>query len=518
MHTSRSVRLALRAAVATAVIAVIAVIPAPLAAQHPLADTASYGHTIPVPRVRAARRVGPVVLDAKLDEPAWAAATPITKFTQFDPDPGQPASQRTEVRFLYDDEALYVGAKMYDTQGAKGVTTRLVRRDAMFDSDYLQIVIDGYHDHLSRAIFEINPSGSRGDQIGIGTSCCDPSWDPVWEAATHIDADGWTAEIRIPFSQLRFSRDSVQTWGLEVRRYIKRRNEQDDWATWGKNEAGGAARFGHLEGLHLPATTAHVELLPYVVSKSSSGNATPGDPFDTHGRPSVRVGLDLKDRLTSNLTLDATINPDFGQVEVDPAVLNLSAFETFFPEKRPFFVEGSQVFDFGNSNCNFCNNNEGMSGFYSRRVGRAPTGADLATAYAYSDVPSTTTILGAGKITGRTAGGYTVGLLDAVTGRANARVASAGGVHGTQEVEPLANYFVGRVKRDFMNGRVVVGGILSGVARNIDSTFAPRLARNAEMYGNDLFATWKDQMYTLRMSGAVTNVSGDAREIAQRQE
>jgi hypothetical protein len=520
-------RLARLARLALIAVAAGAAFPVALAAQNPPvvtirrapgADTADYGHTLPVPRVTAARRNGPIVLDAKLDDAAWAAAAPITKFTQFDPDPGQPASQRTEVRFLYDDEALYVGAKMYDTAGAKGVTTRLVRRDASFDSDFLELIIDGYHDHLSRAFFDLNPSGSKGDQIGIGTSCCDPSWDPVWEAATHIDADGWTAEIRIPYSQLRFSRDSVQTWGLEVRRFIKRRNEQDDWATWGKNEAGGPARFGHLEGLHLPATTAHLELLPYAVSKSSSGDVAPGNPFNTHGKPSVRVGLDLKDRLTSNLTLDATINPDFGQVEVDPAVLNLSAFETFFPEKRPFFIEGSQVFNFGNTNCNFCSNTEGMSGFYSRRIGRAPTGADLATAYANSDVPDATTIIGAGKITGRTAGGYTVGVLEAVTGRADARVADDAGVRGTQEVEPLANYFVGRLKRDFKNGRVVVGGILSGVARNIDSTFAPRLARNAEMYGNDLFATWKNQMYTLRMSAAVTNVSGDAREIALRQE
>ncbi len=483
-------------------------------AQHP----DKYGHTIAVPTAVAARRVGPIVLDAKLDEDAWKAATPITEFTQNDPEEGKPASQRTEVRFLYDDEALYIGAKMYDTQGGKGVTTRLVRRDGNFDSDYLQLVIDGYHDHLSRAFFELNPSGSKSDYIGIGASCCDASWDPVWEAATHIDVDGWTAEIRIPFSQLRFSRDSIQTWGLQVRRFIKRRNEEDDWSFWHKTEAGGPSRFGHLEGIHVPPSTSHLELLPYIVTKSAAVATTPGDPFDTHGRPTVRGGLDLKDRLTSNLTLDGTINPDFGQVEVDPAVLNLSAFETFFPEKRPFFIEGSQVFEFGSFNCNFCSNVEGMRGFYSRRVGRAPTGAFLATGnYAYARVPDATTILGAGKITGRTANGYTVGLLDALTGQANAKVQSATGVRGTQEVEPLANYLVGRLKRDYLNGNLVVGGMLSGVARNIDSTFAPLLAKHAEMYGNDLLYTWGNHMYSLRTNVALTNVSGDPREIALRE-
>jgi len=167
----------------------------------------NYGHKVAVPSAMAARRTSPIVLDAKLDEDAWQTAEPITDFKQIDPEEGKPASQRTEVRFLFDDDALYVGAKMYDSEGGKGVITRLVRRDGQFDSDFLELVIDGYHDHLSRAFFDLNPSGSKDDYIGIGTSCCDNSWDPVWEAATHIDADGWTAEIRIPYSQLRFSRD-----------------------------------------------------------------------------------------------------------------------------------------------------------------------------------------------------------------------------------------------------------------------------------------------------------------------
>jgi hypothetical protein len=223
-----------------ALLCISMVLPLTLSAQRSDGSSSStpssrenFGHKVAVPSAMAARRTSPIVLDAKLDEAAWQSAQPITDLKQVDPDEGKPASQRTEVRFLFDDDALYIGAKMYDTEGAKGVTTRLVRRDDSFDSDYFEIVIDGYHDHLSRAFFDVNPSGSKNDNIGIGTSCCDNSWDPVWEAATHIDADGWTAEIRIPFSQLRFSRDSVQTWGLQVRRFIKRRDEQDQWAFWG---------------------------------------------------------------------------------------------------------------------------------------------------------------------------------------------------------------------------------------------------------------------------------------------
>ena len=503
-------------------LAAAVLVPTLLTAQHAAPDSSNalaYGHRTAVPRAVASKRTSPIVLDAKLDEPAWAAATPITAFTQVDPDEGKPASQRTDVRILYDNEALYVGAKMYDDHGAAGVITRLVRRDADFDSDYLDIEIDGYHDHLSRAIFQVNPSGSKRDQIGIGTSCCDDSWDPVWEAATHIDADGWTAEIRIPFSQLRFSRDSVQVWGLQLGRLIKRRDEGDVWSFVSKTEAGGPSRYGHLFGLHIPSSAAHLELLPYIVTKSASVGSEANDPFNRHGRPTVRAGLDLKDRLTSNLTLDATLNPDFGQVEVDPAVLNLSAFETFFPEKRPFFIEGAQVFDFSNHACNFCDNSQDMNAFYSRRIGRAPTGASLATDnYSFADVPDATTILAAGKITGRTSQGYTLGLLNAVTGRATADVQTLTGQRGSQEVEPLADYFVGRVKRDFLNGNLVAGGVVSGVARNIDSTFSPLLARHAELVGHDLFYSSPGHEYSWRMQAALTNVSGDAREVLLRQE
>lgn len=471
-----------------------------------------------MPAVRAAERTSPIVIDGRLDDAAWRTAAPVTDFTQTDPDEGKPASERTEVRFVFDGNALYVGAKLYDSKGRAGVKTNLVRRDDDFNSDMFEVVIDGYHDHLSRAFFDVNPSGSKADYIGIGSSCCDSGWDPVWEVATRIDDDGWTAELRIPLSQLRFSADN-DTWGLQIRRFIHRRQEMDQWSFWRKNETGGPSRFGHLEGLDFHAAgSRHVELLPYAVAKGSFLQHAAGDPFNTGRDRSGRAGLDLKYLLTSNLTLSATFNPDFGQVEVDPAVVNLSAFETFFPEKRPFFIEGASIFGFGGFNCYFCSNVSSLQAFYSRRVGRAPTGADLAYAAGpYADVPDAATILGAAKVTGRTSNGFTVGVLEAVTGQANADVVRADGGRTTQEVEPLTNYFVGRVKRDLAGGNLVVGGIATSVVRQMTDPFAPRLADHAELAGGDFRLTWNKRTYSLVGQYALTNLSGDPRLVAAKQ-
>ena len=499
------------------VAALFVAFPLALAAQpspHAVTRRDNAGHEIPVPSAAAAHRSSAIVIDGKLDEEAWKAATPVTEFLQTDPDEGKPASQKTEMRFLFDHDALYIGARMHDTEGAAGVHTSLVRRDQPFNSDYIEIVLDGYHDHLGRAFFDINPSGAIQDQLGIGASCCDSGWDPVWQVATSIDANGWTAEIRIPFNQLRFSKDSVQTWGLQLRRFIHRRQELDQWSFWKKNESGGPSRFGHLTGLEVASTEHHLELLPYAVTKSSNVAFSPGDPFNGGHKQSVNAGLDARYSLSSNLTLDATFNPDFGQVELDPAVINLSAFETQFPEKRPFFVSGSGVFNFGGFNCYFCSNVSGLNAFYSRRIGRAPTGANLAyNAGPYADVPDADAILGAAKITGRTSNGFTVGILDAVTNRANARVQLADGTRATQEVDPLTNYFVGRIKKDLLGGNLVLGGIATSVVRQMDSTFAPRLNNHAEFLGTDFLYTWHNRTYSLQGQYALSSIEGDRREI-----
>jgi len=206
------------------------------------ASALTRGHEMPVPAVEATRRASPIVLDGRITEPAWNAAPVVTDFRQIDPEEGKPASERTEVRILYDDEALYVSGRMFDSHGAAGVTTRLSRRDQTNDSDGFQIVIDAYHDHLGRAFFQTNPSGVKFDALGVGTSNPDEAWDPIWEVATTIDSLGWSAEMRIPLSQLRFGGDSLQTWGLQIERNIDRLNEHDQLAFWLRSEGGGPAR------------------------------------------------------------------------------------------------------------------------------------------------------------------------------------------------------------------------------------------------------------------------------------
>ena len=517
-----------RCAVALALIAAAAA--SPRLAQHTsTAATDSIGvrpagttHEAMVPRAMSARRGGAIVLDGRLDEPTWAAAQPVTRFTQIDPRDGEPSTERTDVRFVYDDDALYVGARMYDSRGAAGVTARLARRDADTESDWFQIVLDTYHDHLSRAFFQVNPVGVKMDAIGIAGSGVDDSWDPVWAVATRVDSAGWVAELRIPYSQLRFRPGAnAQTWGLQVRRFIARLNEESQWSYWTKRESGGPPRFGHLDGLQIAPQPHHLEVAPYVTGRQSYAASSPGDPFHDGSQGTFRAGGDLKYLLTNDLTLDATINPDFGQVEVDPAVINLSAFETFYPERRPFFVAGSGIFDYGSFSCFFCSNASSLDAFYSRRIGRQPHLAGYVDNNSrYRDVPENSTILGAAKLTGRVGGNTTIGVLDGVTRSERARfVPDSGMPRERVEVEPLSNYFVARAKRAFdANGNFTLGAIATSVARRLDEPLlAARLARHAEVAGGDVVVAWHQQTYSFMASGLVSSVVGDSGAIRRAQ-
>src|SRR5256885_1924624 len=309
--------------------------------------TAQSIHPTPAPEVQAVPLHEAIHLDGRLDEAVWHSAPAASGLRQAQPHEGELATQRTEVRFAFDGAALYVGARMYDDSGARGVRTRLVRRDADMNSDYLEVIFDTYHDHIGRLFFQVNPSGVQYDANGLGGGG-DPSWDPVWEVKTTIDSLGWTAELRIPFSQLRFrSTSDEQTWGLQIWRQENRLNELSQWAFWKLNETGGPSKFGHLHGLVIHSAPGRAEVLPYVVGRSSNVPGTAGDPFyDPHAMDG-RVGVDGRVLLTSNLTLNATVNPDFGQAEVDPAVVNLTDFETSLDERRPFFVEGAGYFRLG---------------------------------------------------------------------------------------------------------------------------------------------------------------------------
>jgi hypothetical protein len=475
-------------------------------------------HPVTPPEVRAVPLEGAVRLDGRLDEPIWQTAPVASGLRQNRPigtgvNAGDPATQRTEVRFTFDEAAIYVGARMYDDSGSRGVRTRLARRDAEISTDYVQVIFDTYHDHIGRLFFTVNPSGVKYDANGLGGGE-DTSWDPVWEVQTNIDSLGWTAEMRIPFSQLRYpSTSEEQTWGLQIWRQENRLNELSQWAWWGLEETGGPPRFGHLHGLVIRHPPGRAEVLPYVVGRSSNVPGAESDPFfDPHAMDG-RVGADATLRVTSNLTLNATVNPDFGQVEVDPAVVNLSAFETFFDEKRPFFVEGAGYFGLGGLNCFFCSNVSSLSMLATRRIGRPPQISPfrngLVTPIAFADMPENSTILGAGKLTGRTRTGWSIGALDAITRREWALTEDTLGARQRFTVEPLTNYFAARVAKD-LGGATQVRAMATSVYRDLDDPYLrSRLSRHAEVFGVATDMWWSKRTYRLMAQLAGTHVSGD---------
>ncbi|MDH4070131.1 MAG: carbohydrate binding family 9 domain-containing protein [Ignavibacteria bacterium] len=412
--------------------------------------------------VQAVRTETPPVLDGFLNDSVWERAIPVGDFTQRDPEEGKPATERSEIRVLYDDEALYFGCMYYDSNPA-GIVARLTRRDNEIDSDRGSIRIDSYHDHQTAYEFTFNAAGVKIDILMYDDGNReDPSWDPVWELETRILDNGWSAEAKIPFSVLRFEDDAdggEHEWGINFFRLISRKNERLIWAFWPKSESGFVSRFGHLTGVSGVPSPRRLELLPFVVGKHDS---EPERSYqDQRSEISGDAGMDLKYSLTSNWILDATINPDFGQVEVDPEVLNLTTFETFFPEKRPFFIEGTQIIRFSTFGDAF-----GPGMFYSRRIGRATSVSEVSVPENGKVVsfPKNVSILGAAKVSGRTAEGLSVGVLQAFTREETATVADSNGVRAEQLIEPFAHYNVIRLRQDILENSNV-GVIATSVAK-----------------------------------------------------
>lgn len=467
----------------------------PIAAQAPLAGL-DQGR----PRVEAARAAGPIHVDGRLDEPSWAGARPVDSFTQVDPEEGRPVSEPTAARILYDDEALYVGVRMADRLPP---TIRLGRRDMdIQDSDWITVVIDSYHDHRTAFSLGVNPAGVQRDAVRSmgsgGTESDDPSWNSVWEARASVDSAGWTAEYRIPFSQLRFRDAPEQVWGIQIERIIGRRKEAAVLSFTPKSEPGGIPTYANLVGLQDVKPGHRFEVLPYVLAKSA--HVDPGaNPFNGRDRTTGSAGLDLLYRVTSELTVNATFNPDFGQVEADPAVVNLSTYETFFEEKRPFFVEGGEIFDFGR-------NTSGGRLFYSRRIGRSP---QLSPPTSAADVPDVTTILGAAKFSGKTASGWSLGMIEAVTAREDARIMTQAGTPADFIVEPLSNYLVARVRKDGDRGRTSVGGMITAVNRQLSSDpLEATLRSSAYAGGADFRVESPGRAWSLIGSAAYSRVAG----------
>ena len=507
----------LRSSVLPSALLIAAVAAVPLAAQQ-----TTRSQNDPRPTAHAARRTSSIAVDGKLDEAAWAAATPIGDLTQYSPNEGRAPSEKTDIRVLYDDGAIYIGARMFDSMGAKGVRAVLARRDAVMNgdnsltSDKISIVFDTFRDKNGRTWFELNPLGVKGDHKDG-----DGSFDPVWEGEARIDSAGWTAEFRIPYSQLRFSRDPAQVWGMQVWRTIDRLNESDMWAFWRSNEFGGPAYFGSLDGITVTSRPRQIEFVPYVTSRATMARVPSGDPYHSNRDTKLRAGADFKLNVTSNLTLDATVNPDFGQVEVDPAVVNLSVFETTFNEKRPFFVSNSGFFSTGGLSCYFCNNVSSLSLNYTRRIGRSPQLTGIAGSRSeYIDVTDATTILGAAKVTGRTNSGISVGILDAVTNSETATFRAPGSTSDQElGVEPLSNYFIARLRKDLRGGATRIGTISTLVNRKLENDDqVQRLRDRAGVIGFDLDHRWKNRTYSLNIQTALTDIHGDTAAIRRAQQ
>ena len=492
------------------------VLPFLLAATSANAQTTTLASTKPVAavtdtptislRAAASERVAmstkvtaPPVLDGKTDDPAWQNAQVIDKFLEYDPHVGAETRFKTEVRVVNDDKYLYVLARMYDP-APDSMISLLSRRDVRTQSEQLKLMIDSYHDRRTGYEFCVNPAGVKRDFYVSNDNNEDPSWDGVWDVATKIDSVGWVAEFRIPFSQLRFPNAADHTFGFMVVRDVARTAQRISWPLYHRDQQGYISQTGELTGITGIGQPSRLEIAPYVVTK----NETRASGSSWSHPQSFTAGADLKYGLSSNLTVNATINPDFGQVEADPAVLNLSAFEQFFEERRPFFQEGSGIFSFKTS----CGDiDTGCTGlFYSRRIGRSP---QLGGLYGDERSAQNTTILGAAKVTGRLGKGLQVGLLDALTQREI----------GTEDrtIEPQTNYSVARVQQSSSDGQTDFGAMVTGVNRSLDSNTENYLRRSAYTGGLDLRKRLFDKKYELAANLSGSAIYGTANAIASTQ-
>ncbi|HSM60013.1 MAG TPA: DUF5916 domain-containing protein, partial [Longimicrobiales bacterium] len=457
----------------------------------------------PAPRVAVATRAaGEVRVDGVDDEAVWRGARIVDAFRQYDPEPDAAPSQRTEFRVAYDSDDLFVFVRAHDAS-PDSIMRALSRRDVRGPSDQIGVYVDAYNDRRTGFAFWVNPDGVKRDLAIFDDTREDDSWNGVWDVATRVDEDGWTAEFRIPLSQLRFAEREEHVFGFGVRRVVERIPERIAWPAYSRTTPGLMSQMGTLEGLSALGTADRVEVTPYAMARSST-RATDSGGF--HHPGAMDVGADLKIGITPNVTLNATVNPDFGQVEADPAVLNLSAFETFLSERRPFFVEGTGLYAFS-LNCYIvvdCSTNEGL--FYSRRIGRSPS---LAGTYGDASTPTSTPIRAAAKLTGRSAGGLSFGVLDAVTA----------GVEGTQgrTAEPRTNYAVFRVRQDLRGGDAGLGVIVTAVNRATDTWSAPYLHESAYVAGASARTRFGARNFEAEGSLVVSRVAGAPEAVTRTQ-
>ncbi|MBC8204584.1 carbohydrate binding family 9 domain-containing protein [bacterium] len=415
--------------------------------------------------LEAARINAPIRIDGILDEPVWVSADWAGDFLQYEPNRLGEPSEETVFAVVYDDEAVYFAVKCYDSS-PELIEKKVRRRDSMDATDCIYIVIDSRHDKSTAFCFALSAGGTMCDYYFYNDDQFDDSWDSVWEGRTSVDQSGWNAEFKIPYTSLRFAPAAEYTWGLNISREIARKKEEVRWVVYSRETAGEVSLFGAINGIKDIPQPFNLEILPYAKTKYSSTADETG--FDSG------AGLDLKYSLNSGFIIDAAVNPDFGQVEADPAILNLGVYETFYPEKRPFFLEGASLFD------------TPFMLFYSRRIGKSPGYYDISDDAEIVSEPDNTTILGAVKLTGKNAKGLSVGLIEAVTGREYAEVEHEGGGRDNELIEPCANYFAARVLKDIWEGNSSIGGMATAMNREAGmSAYTGGLDWNLNLWDND---------------------------------
>ncbi len=455
------------------------------------------------------------LIDGQLDESVWDQVEWTGDFIQSTPNEGELPSQRTEFKILYDDNNLYVFVKAYDSEPDK-ISRLLARRDH-FPGDFVEINIDSDLDQQTAFSFSASASGVIGDEaISQGGRNWDGSWNPIWYLKTSIDDEGWNAEFRIPFSQLRFGVKDNHTWGIQVMRNLFRKDERSTWQYIPQDAPISLSLFGELNGISDIKPNRQVDIVPYTLAKTETFEKEIGNPYADGSNSNLAVGVDGKIGITNDLTLDFTINPDFGQVEADPSEVNLSAFESYFSEQRPFFIEGKSIYDYRPSDGPVVSDFRMDNLFYSRRIGRRPHYYPELGDDEYAEVPEATTILTAFKLSGKTKNGLSIGIMESLAAEEKAKVDYLGSEREVS-VEPMTNYFVARIKQDFSKGVTTLGGMITAVNRDIPSEDLLFLPKSAYTGGLDFKHYWKEQTYYVGLNANFSHVRGNEEAITNLQ-
>lgn len=455
------------------------------------------------------------VIDGKIDDATWSAVAWDGDFTQWQPDEGKKPTQKTKFKIIYDDKNLYIAVRCYDTDPSK-IVKRLSRRDG-FDGDWVEINLDSYHDLRTGFSFTITSAGVKGDEaISNNGSSWDRSWNPIWYAKVAIDEEGWTAEMKIPFSQLRFSDKPEHVWGLQMHRRDFRLEERSLWQRIPPSLSGWISNLGELHGLKDIKAQKQVEIQPYTVGQVEAFEKEIGNPFATGNSNNLNFGIDGKIGVTNNMTLDFTINPDFGQVEADPSSISLDGFQIFVEEQRPFFVENKNIFDYQITNAQAGGPFGRDNLFYSRRIGRQPQGGVNVITGEFVDRPRNTTILGAAKFSGKTKSGWSIGVLETVTQEEFAEIDN-NGARRKVAIEPLTNYFLTRLQKEFNNSNTYIGGIITATNRSLDDTGINTLHTSAYSGGLDFKHQWNNRKWYVGGNIVMSKVLGSKEVILNTQ-